>query len=48
MSTGLKALNIAGDMKYDLDNAVRRNGEGVGNHTEVDTQLSAQQREHYE
>src|SRR5215471_3708455 len=43
-----QALNIAGDMKYDLDNCACRNGEDVGEHTEVDTQLIAQQRKHYE
>jgi hypothetical protein len=48
MSSGLKTLSIAGEMKYGLDNGACRNGEGTGDHIEVDTQLSAQQREHDE
>ena len=35
-------------MKYGLDNGACRNGAGTGDHIEVDTQLSAQQREHDE
>ena len=29
MSSGAKALNVASDMKYELDNGACRNGEGV-------------------
>ena len=36
MSIRLNALNIAGDMKYDLDNCACRSGEDVGEHAEVD------------
>src|SRR6516162_1368905 len=37
------SLNIAGDMKYDLDNGGRRNRERARDHVQVNTQLSTHQ-----